>query len=134
MKEIKDYLHLYLGCDVQYTFKSEYSDVVELRIGILESIDRNGNCVITHKDKDGKIIHAFTRLHIGSFKPILRPLSSMTPKEKLELSRLNLSEWSADLVKYQAIRTKWYLSKQFDLFGLIEAGLAIDATTLNNTP
>lgn len=34
---------------------------------------------------------------------------------------------------HQATVTRWMLSKNFDLFGLIESGQAIDATTLTTT-
>lgn len=128
MTDFKDYAHLYLGCDVQCTkdMPASYGWIT----GITVKMDRDILWDMTEPV-------FFAGIHLGHFydfiKPILRPLSSMTPRERLELSRLDLQEKIKDLVKYQAIRTKWYLSKHFDIFGLIEAGLAIDATTLKAT-
>jgi hypothetical protein len=63
--EIKDYLHLYLGCDVrvkEWKYKSKF---IELH-------------------KDGIIVKdAFvTKIPFGSFYLILRPLSDITEHEK----------------------------------------------------
>lgn len=67
--------------------------------------------------------------------PLLRPLSSMTEEEKIELFALRENE--AQL--FPAIITglsecfRWLLSHHFDIFGLIDAGLAIDKTSLTTT-
>lgn len=108
MKNIKDYLHLYMGCQVMYD------------------------------DDQGKLTYylmynilATNEWHL--VKPILRPLSDMTEEE---MKIVTVSGLMSDL-KYIINRNKWtperflyLLSKGFDLFGLIEEGLAIDATTL----
>lgn len=89
-----------------------------------------------------KYIDGYTReQHIGDYKPILRPLSDLTkpithdgetfvPKLWLyhnyigEQMGLNPATWS-----YRVIQKliEWH----FDVFGLIDAGLAININTLN---
>lgn len=106
-KDIKDYLHLYLGCDaVDHTgWKTtvEWSD-----IGYPDQIKQL----------------------------ILRPLSDITEKEVEDL-RFNMpggvtvpnDRQALDITPHQV---KYLLSLGFDLFNLIDEGLAIDKTTLTN--
>ena len=70
---------------------------------------------------------------LGEFKPYLFPLSSMTEEQKEELRMfdsfdteeiMTLGEWAIRLVDF-------YNKYHFDYRGLIEKGLAIDATNLN---
>ena len=67
-------------------------------------------------------------------KPILRPLSDLTKDEFKELG-LNM-DWHCldDWIKEQYLMTvkeySYLLKKHFDVFGLIEKGLAIDINTL----
>lgn len=58
-------------------------------------------------------------------KPIVRPLSTMTDEERHELAMQSVlpCEWRDD--REYALRTKYLLSKSFDLFGLLDAGLAV---------
>jgi hypothetical protein len=84
-KDIKDYLHLYLGCE----------------------------CI----NEEGKI-GRFSGIDVC--KLLLRPLSDMTQEEfRIDCNLINPVE-----------RFRFRLSKGFDLFGLIDAGLALDATKL----
>lgn len=80
------------------------------------------------------------------YKPILRPLSSMTEEDLIEIYKLDIDGQNAkfdsdvadnrymrncamlQLKEYEAIR--FMLSKGFDLFGLIDSGLAVNAETL----
>jgi hypothetical protein len=71
------------------------------------------------------------------FKPILRPLSDITEEEKIECVLLFDDQFILGQDGKYAWRAtffpsmfKYLLSKYFDLFGLIEAGLAIDYKTL----
>jgi hypothetical protein len=130
-KEIKDYLHLYLGCEVE-----------------------------TYWDWDNKLSpHLLMKISEDGFKkvkPILRPLSSMTEEEAIELAKLSEHEPDFNDVKiertkfndivvtwqganesresfnatgdlfYCAEQFQWLLSKHFDLFELIHYGLAIE--------
>lgn len=66
---------------------------------------------------------------LGEFKPYLFPLSSMTPKQKAELSMLVQDEES--LFKSFLIEVEFYHKHHIDYRGLIPMGLAIDATGLN---
>lgn len=125
-KDIRDYLHLYTGegCEIELKEESDipYED------GLYKI--------------DGFLIDWTQELK--SIKPILRPLSDMTEEEELCLCNLAETFDCKSMVKtlsendgvYKISANKMipimiYLLKQgFDLFGLIEAGLAIDKTTL----
>lgn len=79
-----------------------------------------------------------------AWKPILRPLSDMTEEEGLEIFELyadkpylasiasheSLIEWLGGRVGSPA-HWRYLLSRGFDLFGWIDAGLAIDKTKVN---
>jgi len=114
MKEIKDYLHLYLGCEV------------------LCDKATSGSIIL-----NGHLIDS--ALTVGAtITPLLRPLSSMTEEEMQECGNMEynfsndpeLNTWD-----YKAFETllspeqfAWLLKRRFDLFNLIESGLAIDKT------
>lgn len=55
-------------------------------------------------------------------KPYLFPLSSMTEKQKIELTCIIDSDYA---------QIDWYNKNHFDYRGLIPKGLALDATDLN---
>lgn len=102
-KNTKDYLHLYLGCEAYWQeegYKSTYSRPIDFDM---------------LRDADW-------------IKPILRPLSSMTEEEgnELEMMGHNAVVNKFEINQFHAARTRYLLSKGFDLFGLIEAGLAIE--------
>ena len=61
--------------------------------------------------------------------PYLRPLSSMTEEEKEELIK---NFWGSHTAKDTFEELSWYLSKHFDINGLIPKGLAIEVTEDNN--
>lgn len=117
-KKIEDYLHLYLGCKV----------VVEDRV-VAKFLQYDFNEKVCSVDFDnGRDYSYYTTNHI---KPILRPLSSITHDE--DAAAWNI--WNEDFVRamgincgtaYEAGKIKYLLSRDFDLFGLIEAGLALD--------
>ncbi|TYP92049.1 hypothetical protein LX73_2295 [Fodinibius salinus] len=92
---------------------------------------------------------------VGAITPILRPLSDMTNTEALEVAKEKFpnpdkaywhKEWDniavckGDLVTEMDIEVtnpdgfKYLLERNIDLFGWIDAGLAIDATTLTPNP
>lgn len=110
-KKIEDYLHLYIGCQCRFRFPS----VAEFNTMIMTGM---------HVDRG---------LTDSECVPILRPLSSMTEDEETEHSKMRESGWTSN-TEQQMLRdaagTKYLLSKSFDLFGLIESGLALDATKL----
>lgn len=107
IKDISQYLHLYLGCELK---SEKYPKDTPL---------------------DTEILHAIEHDNLyGEFKPILRPLSSMTEEENKErFNEWYLKEENTPLER-NAREIKYLLSKHFDLFGLIDAGLAIDKTKL----
>lgn len=78
-------------------------------------------------------------------KPYLFPMSSMTEEQEKELNKVYSDE--ADLIAEHLksdisgnvhthrfnhhLSLNWYLKNHFDINGLIEKGLAVDATNLN---
>lgn len=78
---------------------------------------------------------------IKRLRLILRPLSDMTTQEYHEYVRLELNATTAAKEAHEiqsrvfSPRTVIYMiSRGFDLFGLIDSGDAIDATTLEENP
>ena len=78
-----------------------------------------------------------------SFKPILFPLSSLTKDDiknfyqfnNYDLKSIDLKEWVEDLIflinekePFQLSQFEYLFSKKFDVFGLIDAGLAEQVT------
>lgn len=113
-KEIKDYFHLYYGCEFR-------------------SIEMYDEEYITRRiDMINPKAHEV-------WKPTLRPLSDMTEEERKEVEfkreiLYDIHERNSkdpDTLIMCGDITKYLLKQGFDLFGLIEAGLAIDKTTLN---
>lgn len=67
---------------------------------------------------------------IETFKPYLRPVSSMTGKEETEWHELTLGQRWITLYNVEKY-VDWLNEHYFDYRGLIEKGLALDATGLN---
>ena len=70
--------------------------------------------------------------HLG-FKPYLFPLSSMTEEQSMEFALLQVNTHKDGFLYVCdcANMMKWLLKNHFDIYGLIEKGLAIDCTNLN---
>jgi hypothetical protein len=132
-KNIKDYLHLYLGCEVLWE-------------------DESGNTGGT-EILDGHLIESSKVLKI-IIKPILRPLSDITKEEVADLMGVDgfikRGNWSEpffqceyeDLSNDQRFKhlyitqmsptqTVFLIKSRFDLFNLIPEELAIDKTKTN---
>jgi hypothetical protein len=125
-----DYLHLYLGCECEV-----------IGTGFIGKID-------TVFD-DGTIATGLGRfpfvqtLRGDEIKPLLRPLTDMTHEELQECGNmiydfsdepdLNNHKWEDFQTLLDPMQFVWLLKKGFDLFGLIESGLAIDKTKQNET-
>lgn len=110
MKEIKDYLHLYLGC---------------------EMTDEDNDFKLMEVTEYGFVTSQNEFYQYGSRvlpKPILRSLSDITLEEKREWTSYIKENKTDTAQQRSAEEVKWLLSKHFDLFGLTEAGLAIDKT------
>jgi hypothetical protein len=156
-KKIEDYLHLYLGCELKsgnggsvklFAVTKEIIPCTDFGIAVL-----NGNQTYTTQ--------------LGSYRPVLRPLSDMTEKERADIFEIifgrpfkGRTEWFKERTTLQEPRwvlsqsvdrvgiqmngevwadcdlhpfkmnphetSRYLLSKGFDLFGLIDAGLATD--------
>ena len=126
-KELKDYLHLYLGCRI----KSKGG-----KCGDLVSVSNYGMSIVVY-DKDKINDPRGLCIYSDWLLLVLRPLSDMTKEEKDWLDEhenfVNNYKQNAEselIIEWDAEKTSYLLSKHFDLFGLIEAGLAIDKTTL----
>ncbi len=174
MKELKDYLHLYLGCECLLEHKVRVT---------LNGFENNHPVVLNKKDWQSARVN-----QMDLIKPILRPLSDMTDNEIDELASVLLGKETHCFHKWRSedgdciiadwkkekpfdkefdtltmgmlisgdfsikhkwdysnkkgtattneplwnshLITKYLLSKHFDLFGLIDAGLAIDKSKL----
>jgi hypothetical protein len=128
-KNIADYLHLYLGCE----FIWEDEDDPMILKGVFGDVAYS-----TEADESGEGMYA-----IEEIKPILRPLSDMTEEEMNHLGSLTtmtlydcFDEFYYDFLDQREDRpwettfeiTRYLLTRGFDLFGLIESGLALDKT------
>ncbi len=131
MKDIKDFLHLYVNSECEFGYEGR-----DKKRGTIEFCDTFGANVF-----DPSLIPTgFRKVNPDLIKPILRPLSSMTEEEGMEI----FEDWnsdspnSRDVIKnndpleltFLPSEFQKLLSKGFDLFGLCEEGLAIDKTKL----
>lgn len=69
-------------------------------------------------------------VYIDNVRPYLFPLSSMTEEQKEEYQYIT-ERWMYDSSYSISDSTDWLNKNHFDYRGLIEKGLAIDATGLN---
>ena len=121
--EEKELLLKYLCMALPYGVKGlrtyNKEEVVELS-GILP-------CCNVSRNSDRTFIELqFTNLDccvIDKFKPYLRPMSSMTDKERAYYFAIN-----EELI----ICINWLLKNHFDFMGLIPKGLAIEVNESNN--
>jgi hypothetical protein len=127
-KELKYYLPLYgIGCPVK-TIDGLGTVLVIHPKAVTVSLNKISLDQTLHGVEKGNGGLHRTYLYKDSFFTlILRPLSDMTDEERAEAFTI---KGKNAFVEFEAETTKFLLSKHFDLFGLIEAGLAIDKTTL----
>ena len=105
---------------------------IEIMNGLKKISD---NCIEVITDKEP--------MDLIFFKPILFPLSSLTKEDVKNFYQFNnddfksidLKEWAEDLMfsiktkePFQLSQFEYLLSKKFDVFGLIELGLAEPVT------
>lgn len=134
-KNIKDYLHLYIGCNIAIAEERFNSPGLRL-IGISDL-----GCQV----RDESIKLSFY-VNLEDCKLVLRPLSDMTEEEARELCPngeypflkylSEKDEWYTNRIHFYTAYSECYrflLSRGFDLFGLIDAGLAIDVTNAIKT-
>lgn len=123
--DIKDYLHFYIGQQVEYL---EYSTLC--------------SDLITYNN----ISFLLTDESVSEIKPLLHQLKDITDDDLVEIYDLDIdgnndkhagAESKLYKRNYASMNLKEYkvmpfmLKKGFDLFGLIDAGLAIDAKTIS---
>jgi hypothetical protein len=147
MKKIEDYLYLYLRSGIRYFVFPDES----ITNGFLERYKRDypeGEFAPVMDSYE-----AYQRVIKDGYKPLLRPLASMTEEEAVEMYS-HLYPWTAKdpnkEVHVWAIKNQlsdkgvynegnvsmlhyieWFpylLSRGYDLFNLIPEGLAIDST------
>jgi hypothetical protein len=121
--DIKCKIEMWKGYDVCTIYNINSIGYVE----IVEDSDTNG-------------------VNIERIKPYLFPLSSMTSEQLFEVSQiigkdeveirerfLDIIDTECHVITYLEILEllEWFYKNHFDIYGLIEQGLAIDATGLN---
>jgi hypothetical protein len=109
-KKLIDYAHLYFGCLLWLEYKDGSGGIAWLDYYWLGYFN-------------GKYIE----IKPTSLKLILRPLSSITNEERLERGKAIIKFGKAEI---EAEYHRWMLSKGFDMFELIEAGIALDKTKI----
>lgn len=117
MKNIKDYLHLYLDCEIRMLHKAtnEWSNPKKLTSNVL-------NQILMY---DGDVNF--------SYQLLLYPLSFLNTIEgnRLRDKYRGLQYWKGQDDRIDTPNSfKFLLDNFFDVYGLIEQGLAIDATKL----
>lgn len=119
MKIVKNYIHLYLGCEAIITdVRNDAPDEPWAAIGSRITIDT----MFLHYISEGKI----------SVKIILRELNDMTEEENKEMvaTQEKIIFKGYNLLVDSGETCRYLLSKYFDLFGLIESDNAFDKTLL----
>ena len=98
-----------------------YGNVLELN-----GIDKPNTATFKCSDK------TFWTTDLDKCKPYLFPLSSMTEEQTEELIKLiNTGQNDNNEFMRSLCRIEFYYKNHFDYRGLIEKGLAVDATGLN---
>jgi|SRR5688572_4459986 len=142
-KQLKDYLHLFLGCQIQYPDNARDRTITAKFTGFSreDGVETTYNGQTQENKAIGDYLawkengyHNANAFHI---KPILRPLSSMTRGESLVIfkaDRVHLyndpQRKAADLFLFTPHEFKILLEMGFDVFDLIADGLAIDETKI----
>lgn len=120
--ELRDYIHFYIGCDVELLGHGGIKIMTELiAVG-------NSFAQLRHAAPDGRFIYNDV-FNMDIIKLILRPLSTMTNEEMAEARAAGGEPNNMPWVN-GALRTKYLLSKFFDLYGLVDAGVAIPRITI----
>lgn len=139
MKLTPEILAMYLGCNLFFESRVGNPKAKESKLlGV--SIDRAGtHLTLLPKGHASSNTIWYSTSDFYNFKPILRRLVSMTEEEMKQVwvleydcpfdpmeSELDDITWNFDSESWSVKAFQWLLSKGFDLFGLIDAGLAIE--------
>lgn len=152
-KKISDYLHLYLGCDVQtpdgvgklhsvsVEANGKRSNRIKVFFGRMVKTENSIDGYDKHRNHGSYLIEQESYVGInapegtppeftmpGGCKPILRPLSDMTNEDWITYYRILDGQNDKPGIECKAEAMLFLLSKHFDLFSLIESGIAIDKT------
>jgi hypothetical protein len=127
MKQLKDFIHYYIGCRCIIKWESPNGTIYD-REGVFLAIDIRDKLPYYLKSEDAAI-------WTDNIKPILRRLEDMTEEEICEYGKLvglRTDGVHSVYINYDTPESFHYLlTRHFDLFDLIAAGLAVDAKTLN---
>lgn len=127
MKELKEYLPLYIGQFV-YIFPDETLTNGWLQKKLIEYPELRWKLEVTPETLAQRIT--------DNYKLILRPLESMSEGEAETYAQLGDGDFNTARQGHYAIdmmqadMVHWALSKGFDLFGLKESGLAVYETEI----
>jgi hypothetical protein len=69
----------------------------------------------------------YVGVYLTDYHPYLRPMSSMTEEEKKEFYKVVYDSMNIDNISPSVYVGEWQYSKHFDVHGLIEKGLALEA-------
>ena len=134
IQEEKDLLLKDLCARLPYSVKVQFktNSVIENKYKFIYNVDEEYE-YIGKSNLTLDIIKMLTNNCIDEIKPYLFPLSSMTEEQKMFLKQQN---WCIAISTSGTVETTvegidWLNKNHFDYRGLIEKGLAIDATGLN---
>ena len=90
------------------------------------------NTIFTVEGIDNNVLHLSNaeERYVEDFKPYLRSLSSMTEQETKEYAKIVVKSQDCSYINNESATTivnDWYLSKGFDVRGLIPKSLALEA-------
>lgn len=122
-QEDKNLLIKDLCCRLPYCVKARYYGVCEEQ----ECIDEIDTICLSSSSPEVGI--GQYGLPIEKVKPYLFPMSSMTEEQKLELT--TIKTYASLNKNKEYLLFDWLNVNHFDYRGLLEKGLAIDATNLN---
>ena len=117
------------------------TDIDIEKVGVLSMVDNDAVIAFTCDDSN-----TYNYVTIHEVKPYLFPLSSMTKEQLFDVQEilgkneieiedgfLRILDSDRNTISYLEILAllEWFYKNHFDINGLIEKGLAIDATNLN---
>ena len=99
-------------------------------IWTLSGVTENGDVLLTN----GLHIHSVFSNETGTeYAPILRPMSALTPEDEEDIYYHEQEFDSTQPTAQAVVRLNWLLSRHYDIFGLIERGVAVDISQFKQT-